>query len=864
MRSTSISFRFAGGWLFAAALCTAQSAISEESVTAKLDASITFSGALQATAIVTATGARSAQYRDAFNPGGAGIASPKLFGRFLQTRKLESAPVLADIANAEPGVQIRIPIQEDDFLLPIQHRQSLQIELLPLVVPIPFREEIRFAIPADFAVRAESHLTEDRAFAHYRSDSKIDGATLVVVRELQLKQDILSGSNKAEVESFFKIVLADQQHAFILRRKSSANLTAWIRSVPPFEANKYGLRALDQREYEAARQLFEKAVDATPNHSSAWYNLGRALAALGKLDEAQKAYEKQLSIDANHPSADNNLARVQERQRHWDLAIQSRRKQLEIHPGDSTAISNLPHDLMNAGRWAEAEEAASQAVQALPNSALHRLNLSLARVCGGKAADARPEIDAALGVNPPAGMLNAAAYTLAECDKQFDLALSYIRRAIDLTKVAIASAGDGTMLSAIRSQNALGSYLDTYGWLLFKQGKVERARDLLNAAATLASRSEIYAHLAQLELKDGHSEQASVYWREATLLEPGQLSQVPSDTAAHLESVTPLSIDRVWWPISPGLPDNAAAALPSDQPSYFFLNAKADGSLRYARGLDSEDEAAKTLSRALLGITVPVVEIDGSPVPTVYFLKVVKQSDGKVLVARSLSTEAAEIAAELAPNEFPSSTSAAVGPQPGGTYKIGGGVSAPSLLHKVEPQYAVEARRARLEGTVVLSVVVGTDGKAHELKVIRSLGLGLDEAAIAAVKEWQFRPGEKEGKPVNVQATIQVNFRLLETGQKGVTSLARVEFRTLSGATRPFVAKSVFPPLSSDDGDATMTVTFDVDPQGNAIGIHVDKASDDVWASEVTAVLSHWKFIPGSAFGAPLPISCTMTFVRHD
>ncbi len=97
----------------------------------------------------------------------------------------------------------------------------------------------------------------------------------------------------------------------------------------------------------------------------------------------------------------------------------------------------------------------------------------------------------------------------------------------------------------------------------------------------------------------------------------------------------------------------------------------------------------------------------------------------------------------------------------GGVYRIGGGVSAPSLLSKVEPEYSEEARKAKFQGTVVLSVVVDANGNPKELKVVRPLGLGLDQKAIEAVEKWHFRPGLKDGKPVAVAATIEVNFRLL-------------------------------------------------------------------------------------------------------
>lgn len=97
----------------------------------------------------------------------------------------------------------------------------------------------------------------------------------------------------------------------------------------------------------------------------------------------------------------------------------------------------------------------------------------------------------------------------------------------------------------------------------------------------------------------------------------------------------------------------------------------------------------------------------------------------------------------------------------GGVYKIGGGVSAPTLVFKVEPEYSEEARKAKFQGTVVLYVVVDERGQPKDLRVVRPLGLGLDEKAIEAVQKWKFRPGVKDGKPVAVAATIEVNFRLL-------------------------------------------------------------------------------------------------------
>lgn len=97
----------------------------------------------------------------------------------------------------------------------------------------------------------------------------------------------------------------------------------------------------------------------------------------------------------------------------------------------------------------------------------------------------------------------------------------------------------------------------------------------------------------------------------------------------------------------------------------------------------------------------------------------------------------------------------------GGVFRVGGGVTAPVPLYRPEPEYSEEARKAKYQGTVVLYVEVDATGKPRNLRVVRSLGLGLDEKALEAVEKWKFRPGYKDGKPVTVAATVEVNFRLL-------------------------------------------------------------------------------------------------------
>jgi TonB family protein len=96
-----------------------------------------------------------------------------------------------------------------------------------------------------------------------------------------------------------------------------------------------------------------------------------------------------------------------------------------------------------------------------------------------------------------------------------------------------------------------------------------------------------------------------------------------------------------------------------------------------------------------------------------------------------------------------------------GVFRVGGGVSAPKLLKKTEPEYTEGARKGKIQGVVILGVDISPDGSAGNFEVIRSLEPGLDQKAIDAVQQWRFQPGKKDGSPVTVRATIEVNFRLM-------------------------------------------------------------------------------------------------------
>jgi len=106
-----------------------------------------------------------------------------------------------------------------------------------------------------------------------------------------------------------------------------------------------------------------------------------------------------------------------------------------------------------------------------------------------------------------------------------------------------------------------------------------------------------------------------------------------------------------------------------------------------------------------------------------------------------------------------------LGPGSGGNYggglrHVGGGVSAPVLISKVEPEFSEEARKAKFMGVVTVNLVVDTEGRAQNVHVIRGVGMGLDQKALEAVRQYRFKPAMENGHPVPVQVNVEVQFSI--------------------------------------------------------------------------------------------------------
>jgi TonB family protein len=177
----------------------------------------------------------------------------------------------------------------------------------------------------------------------------------------------------------------------------------------------------------------------------------------------------------------------------------------------------------------------------------------------------------------------------------------------------------------------------------------------------------------------------------------------------------------------------------------------------------SVSHATTVLIEPSLGIRPATGAIDIHPQETTQYRLLAVGPGGTarsaVMVAVAPKPAPAPVApAAVAPPKTQAAAPAAP-PNPG-PFAVGDGVTAPVVIRKVNAEYTDPAHKARLQGSVLIRVIIDENGVPGNMEVLRPLGMGLDEKAMAAVANWRFRAGERGGKPVAVIATVEVGFHL--------------------------------------------------------------------------------------------------------
>jgi len=197
-------------------------------------------------------------------------------------------------------------------------------------------------------------------------------------------------------------------------------------------------------------------------------------------------------------------------------------------------------------------------------------------------------------------------------------------------------------------------------------------------------------------------------------------------------------------------------------------------------------------------------------------------------------------------------------------YTAGGPITMPTVVSEVKPAYTADAVRARLQGLVKMAVVVNADGTVGDVRVVQPLDPQLDAQAIAAMKQWRFKPGMKGDVAVPVRVEVEMTFTLRDTPGPRVGSPEAL--KPGNGVGTPKVISEVkpdYPPAIMVKGvKGSVVMDCVVLPDGGVGDIRVTQSLEPSLDAAAVRALRKWRFEPGTKDGkaVPVQVSIEMTF----
>ena len=218
-----------------------------------------------------------------------------------------------------------------------------------------------------------------------------------------------------------------------------------------------------------------------------------------------------------------------------------------------------------------------------------------------------------------------------------------------------------------------------------------------------------------------------------------------------------------------------------------------------------------------------------------------------ILVATAASQDAAQAPIQLPPDSFPT-----------------------LLVRKVAPHYPSLARQARIQGTVVLSIVINKDGEVRDVKLVSGHPM-LSAAAIEAVKQWRYRPYISDDKPAEVETVVRVGFRMADgpeistpgrsqqrsAPREGIPQLARVSAGIVQGLLEHKVDPEYPAEAQEKHVEGTVVLNVDIDDEGNVGRVELVSGHSMLAPSAMDAVLE-WRYRPFVLNGAAVPVETTI------
>ncbi len=511
-------------------------------------------------------------------------------------------------------------------------------------------------------------------------------------------------------------------------------------------------QAVRNRDYSTAAQLLEQVVSINPNYRNAWNYLGWTYNALGKYQKAEEALRKAIAVNPSDQQAYNNLGQALAFQKRYDEAIQQYLKQIEVRPKDPWAHANLGRIYILNKQYEKAVSSLETAATISPNDPSIPFNLGRAYAKLNRPELAVQSFERSVQLQPAPARWNSVAYEMAVDKLNLPEAEKFSLSSIAATVTAMRDTSlDHITREDIGAASRLAAYWDTWGWIRFQEGNFKDAEKYIRAAWQIFPSAAVDNHLGQISEKNGSKEDAAHYYQMA-------LAAFPADTDSR-EKLSALlgsdnNIDALAEEGHRLLKQARTVPLPNSHNTEGFADfwvllspGPAVKGVKFVSG----DDDLKPFAKDLESVSFPNCFPEATEVRLLRRVRISCVHGAPTCNLQFVASQ--EVPVDDIPAAMPSVAGTA------GRIQVAGNIVAGKLLNKVQPVYPPLARDTRVQGVVRLKAILGTDGAVRQLELVSGHPL-LVPAAIDAVRQWKYQPTLVEGKPVEVETTIDVYFQL--------------------------------------------------------------------------------------------------------
>ena len=366
-------------------------------------------------------------------------------------------------------------------------------------------------LPAGWSAELPLPVHAHASFATLDKTYRLDHGTLIVDRRVEVLTDHLPATEWKSYHQWFKDASLDGELYIPLTRSAGSHTT--VNNQNAGQLIEEASQLISQKDLEAARKKLDAAKSLNEHQSRLWSTYAAIDLAYGTPLKAIEDLRKEIEYHPDEGLAYRMLATAQFQRKDNDGAIDTMRKFLDRNPGDESAALFLAEMLKTKEKLKEAETVLRSALEKNPNSVPIKLELGSDLMRDGGQAEARPLLESIINDARDPIQLNNAAYELA--NHSFDIALAEkaALKALALLDEA-SSTGETGRAMLFRSELLINTW-DTYGWILYQDGKYDEALPWISAAWRNGLAQEPGLHLGQVLEKAKHEPEALAVYQLA-------------------------------------------------------------------------------------------------------------------------------------------------------------------------------------------------------------------------------------------------------------------------------------------------------------------------------------------------------------